>query len=259
MGGAPPTSTPGVAGCEASDGSQTKDSTVTSPATAAQVVEALLAARSDDELRKVRRRLADDEEAFGLRMRDLFDIAKQATDLSLREVHRLLDHPAYEPRMAAMSILDFQARRRLGDDRRRALYETYLGRHERITTWDMVDRAAPRVVGAYLVGRSAEPLHQLAGHEDPLRRRTAITAPLHYVRHASDDDLASAFAVAARLADDPDPTVYKPVGIFLKHASTRDASSVQRFLDDHAATMPRPAVRLAVEKLDPRQRRRYVT
>ena len=86
------------------------------PATARQVVEALWAARSAEELPKVRRRLADDEETFGLRMGELFAIAKRASDLDLREVHRLLDHPAYEPRMAAVCILDFQARRRLTGD-----------------------------------------------------------------------------------------------------------------------------------------------
>jgi 3-methyladenine DNA glycosylase AlkD len=237
---------------------ESKDRSMTSPTTATQLTEALWAARSDAELPKVRKRLADDEEAFGLRMRDLFALAKEATGLPLTEVHRLLDHPAYEPRMAAMCILDFKARRRLDDDQRRELFETYLGRHDRITTWDMVDRSAPRVVGSYLVGRSPDPLHDLAAHEDPLRRRTAITAPLAFI-HGSDADLAGAFAIAARLAEDPDPTVHKPVGIFLKHASTRDASRVQRFLDDHATTMPRPAVRLAIEKLDHDQRRRYLT
>ena len=134
------------------------------PATARQVVEALWAARSAEELPKVRRRLADDEE-FGLRMGELFAIAKRASDLDLREVHRLLDHRAYEPRMAAVCILDFQARR--------------------------------------------------------------------------------------RLAGDPDPTVHKPVGIFLKHASTRDPSRVLHFLDDHAAAMARPAGDVQVPRPSP--------
>ncbi len=229
------------------------------PATAAQLVDALWAARSVDELTKVRKRLADDEEAFGLRMRDLFDLAKQAMDLSLDEVHQLLDHPAYEPRMAAMCILDFQARRRLDQDERQARCATYLDRHDRITTWDMVDRAAPRVVGGALIGRPADPLLDLAGSDDPLRRRTAITAPLHFIRHGSEDDLAHGFAVATALVGDRDPTVSKPVGIFLKHASTRDATGVRRFLDDHAGTMPRPAVRLAIDKLDPNLRDRYLS
>ena len=56
--------------------------------------------------------------------------------------------------MAAMCILDFKARRRLDDDQRHALCELYLNRHDRIATWDMGDRAAPRVVGGYLAGRA---------------------------------------------------------------------------------------------------------
>lgn len=98
--------------------------------------------RSDGELANVRKRLAPDEAAFGIRVSDLFATAKAKTDLALDEVERLLDYPPYEPRMAAMCILDFKARR-LSDDARRALYELYVRRHDRITTWDMVDRSAP--------------------------------------------------------------------------------------------------------------------
>ncbi len=225
---------------------------------AAELIDLLSARRSDDELAKVRKRLAADEEAFGLRMRDVFGLAEAHTDLELDEVDRLLDHPAYEPRMAAMCILDFRARRPLEDDQRRGLCEIYLGRHDRITTWDMVDRAAPRVVGGYLAGRPKTILDALAGSHEPLERRTAITAPLYFVRSGSDDDLASAFAIAARLADDADPAVHRPVGIFLKHASTRDAPGVRRLLDEHASTMPRPALRIATEKLDAADRATYL-
>jgi hypothetical protein len=61
--------------------------------TAAEVTAALLAVRSDDQLPKVRTRLAPDEPAFGMRMRDLFAIGKANTDLPLEEVDRLLDPP----------------------------------------------------------------------------------------------------------------------------------------------------------------------
>ena len=111
-------------------------------ATAVQVVASLRAAQSDIELAKVRKRLAPNEDAIGMRMRDLFDVAKANTDLPLAEVVRLLEHPAYEPRMAAICILDFKARRRVDDSARQQLYDLYLDRHDRITTWDMVDRAA---------------------------------------------------------------------------------------------------------------------
>jgi 3-methyladenine DNA glycosylase AlkD len=118
----------------------------------------------------------------------------------------------------------------------------------------MVDRAAPSVVGGHLLGRSCAPLHELARSRDPLRRRTAITAPLWFIRYGGDADLAQVLPVAALLAADPDPVVHRAVGIALKHAGARDPAAVRAFLDEHRATMPRAAVRMAGAKLAPRDR-----
>ena len=95
-------------------------------------------------------------------------------------------------------ILHFQVRGRLADDDREARYDLYLRNHDRITTWDMVDRAAPRVVGGHLAGSSLAPLHELAASPVPLGRRTAITAPLQFVKSGSFADLAGGFDPAAR-------------------------------------------------------------
>lgn len=85
--------------------------------TAVEVIAELERLRSDTELAKVRKRLPPGEAAIGVRMRDLFDTAKAHEAMALDEVSRLLDHPAYEPRMAAFCILDFKARKRLDDQR----------------------------------------------------------------------------------------------------------------------------------------------
>ncbi len=82
----------------------------------------------------------------------------------------------------------------------------------------MVDRSAPRVIGLWLVGRDKQVLHDLAASPDPLRRRTAMTAPLGFL---GTDDVAVGWDVAEQLAGDPDPLVHKPVGIFAKHAGQR--------------------------------------
>lgn len=226
--------------------------------TAEALTNALRAEGSAADLANVRDRLPPDDEAFGLRMGTLFATAKRYTGMPPDEIDRLLDHPAYEPRMAAFCILDFKARRRLTDDQRRELYDLYLRRHDRITTWDMVDRSAPRVVGGYLSGRSKAPLRELAGSDEPLRRRTAITAPLYFVRAGTDEDIADSYPIAGELAADPEPVVHNAVGIFLKHAGTRDQQTLVDFLDEHAESMSRAAVRLAAEKLPPDVRQRYV-
>ncbi len=219
------------------------------PATAAEVVELLESLRDESQLAAVRKRLAPGEPAIGMRMKDLFATSKAATGLPLAEVERLIDEAAYEPRMAAYCILDFKARRRITDAERRELYDVYLRRHDRITTWDMVDRSAPRVVGGHLSGGPYDALHELAAAVDPLRRRTAITAPLFFVMAGSDRDVEEGFALAATVHADAEPVVSNAVGIFLKHAGGRDRGRLEAFLDEHGAAMPRPAYRLATEKL----------
>jgi hypothetical protein len=48
------------------------------------------------------------------------------------------------------------------------------------------------------------------------------------------------------------------VGIYLKHAGRRDPTALRSFLDAHAATMPRKALRLAIEDLEPGERAGYL-
>ncbi len=221
---------------------------MTEATTARAVVDALRSLASAVELEKVRRRLPPDEPAIGVRMRSVFEVAKSATAMPLDEWERLVAEPTYEARMVAFSILDFQARRDLGSP---TLSDTYLRHHDRITTWDMVDRAAPRVVGAAVAGGPYDALHELAASsQDPLRRRSAITAPLWFTRYGDEADLAAGFDVAARLCADTDPSVHKAVGIFLAHAGQRDPAALTAFLDVYSTAMPATARRLATRKRD---------
>lgn len=187
---------------------------------------------------------------LGVRMGTLFEIAGRYVDLPLAEVEKLLGMPQYEPRLAAFCMLDFAVRRRgVTADERRARHDLYLERHDAIDSWDMVDRAAPRVIGAWLRDRPRDALFELAAASDPLRRRTAMTAPLFYTRPAHPAGLTDLYRLAALLLDDPDPLVSKPVGIALKHAGAVDPDGVGRFLAEHGDRVPRPIARAAREKL----------
>ena len=184
----------------------------------------------------------------GMRMRILFDTAKAATCIAPDELETLFAEPSYEARMVAFCILDFQARKRLGD---RELRDIYLRHHDRIDDWGMVDRAAPRVIGATLTGGPYDLLYELAASTDPYRRRTAMTAPLWFVRYGEDTDVEAGFAIADVLHADVDPIVHKPVGIFLAHAGERLPERLTEFLDQRGQQMPRAAYRIAVRKRRP--------
>ncbi|SKB04055.1 DNA alkylation repair protein [Aeromicrobium choanae] len=187
---------------------------------------------------------------LGVRMGTVFELAKRHSGMTLGDVGRLLDEREYEPRLAAFCVVDFQVRRKgITDAEREERYDLYLARHDRIDSWDMVDRAAPRVVGQFLRDRSREPLFALAASPDPLRRRTAMTAPLAYTRPAHPEGIADLLRLAELLAADPDPLVSKPVGIALKHAGAVAPDEVRAFLDRLGDRLPAPVRREARAKL----------
>ncbi|MGB3443983.1 MAG: DNA alkylation repair protein [Actinophytocola sp.] len=226
--------------------------------TAAAILAELRANATTEDRKKTSDRLPDGYPLFGVRMKTTFDLAKAHAAMPLAEVAALFGEPEYEARLCAVCVLDFKARSpRLGDDERRAGYELYLTRHDRIDTWDMVDRAAPRVVGQYLMDRPHDPLFALARSANPHERRTAITAPLYWARYGTPAHLPDLFRLAGLLAADEDVVVSKPVGISLKYAGLLDEPALLSFLDTHAANLPRPALSYAVEKLPPPLRVKY--
>lgn len=192
----------------------------------------------------------------GMRMGQIFDLAKEFIDLAPGEIERLLDSRVYEARVGAVSIMDKQARRkRTPEARRKELFDLYCRRHDRIDSWDLVDLGSPHVVGGYLFDKPRDLLHRLARSADPWERRTAIVSTLYFVRKG---DVADTFAIAELLIGDTHDYVQKATGGLLREAGKKDLQLLVRFLDRHAATMPRTVLRYATERLDPDLRAHYL-
>jgi 3-methyladenine DNA glycosylase AlkD len=152
--------------------------------------------------------------------------------------------------------MDWQARdRKTTVARRGELFDLYIRRHDRIDTWDLVDRSAIHVVGEYLVDKPRDILHQLARSERPMERRTAILSTYAFIRREQLDDT---YRISETLANDPDDLVAKAVGWMLREAGKRDRRRLGAFLDAHAGTMPRVMLRYSIEKLDKADRDRYL-
>ena len=189
-------------------------------------------------------------------MGQVFALAKAYIDMPLREIELLLEQDDHLSKVGAVSIMDFQARsRKTSPERRQALFALYLRRHDRIDTWDLVDRSAIWVVGEHLRGEPRDVLYELARSDRPMERRTAILSTFAFIRRGELDDT---YQIAEMLIGDEEDLVHKAVGWMLREAGKRDVARLLAFLDQHAASMPRVMVRYAVEKLDPALRRRYL-
>jgi 3-methyladenine DNA glycosylase AlkD len=199
---------------------------------------------------------SSDNKILGVSPGKVFPVAKQFTTMPLDEVELLLDSPYYEVRLGAVSIMDFKAReKRITGEERKALYELYLRRHDRINNWDLVDRAAPHVVGGYLNDKPRKILATLAKSNNPWERRTAIVSTWYFIRN---DDTADTFKIARLLVHDQHPLVQKAVGSWVREAGKHDPDALIAYLEEFSATMPRTTLRYAVEKLSKEQRARFM-
>jgi DNA alkylation repair enzyme len=196
------------------------------------------------------------DQFVGVRMGQIFALAKEWIDMQPEQIEILLESPIHEARAGAVSIMDWQARRkRTPPERRKELFDLYLRRHDRINNWDLVDRSAPYVVGGYLFDKPRDVLYTLARSDNLWERRTAILSTGYFIRQG---DLADTFSIAELLLADDQDLIHKATGWMLRAAGDADRRQLLGFLDCHAATMPRTALRYAIEHFDPEQRKHYL-
>ncbi len=175
------------------------------------------------------------------------------------EIEKLLESPIHEVRVGGVSIMNFQARRKKTQPaRRQELYDLYLDRHDGINNWDLVDRAAPYVIGSYLFDfdKPRKILYKLARSKDIWERRTAIVTTLYFI---GKGDVADAFKIAEILLKDDQDLIHKATGWALRYAGDKDRKKLLSFLDKYAATMPRTTLRYALEHFDKKQREHYLS
>jgi 3-methyladenine DNA glycosylase AlkD len=198
----------------------------------------------------------DDDAILGVRMGQVFALAKEFMSMPLDEVETMLESPIHEMRVGAVSIMDFQARnKKTTEKRRKELFDLYIRRHDRINTWDLVDRSAPYVVGSYLLDKPRKVLYKLAKSKRMPERRTSIVSTLYFI---GKGDVEDAFKLAEILLYDKEDLIHKANGWTLRFAGDKDRKRLLGFLYEYAATMPRVTLRYATEHFDKKQREHYL-
>ncbi len=237
-------------------------SAITGP-NAATFVERVKAISSKEELVKLQQYFktgkgdyGEGDVFIGVRMGQLFDLAKEFIDMPPAELEQLLESPVHEIRAGAMSIMDKQARnKKTPESRRKELFDLYIRRHDRINNWDLVDLAAIYVVGCYLYDKPRAVLYKLAKSKNMWERRTAIVSTAYFLKKSDRDDT---FKIGELLINDKEDLVQKATGGWLRQAGKGDRQRLLQFLDKYAATMPRTTLRYAIEHLSADEKKHYM-
>jgi 3-methyladenine DNA glycosylase AlkD len=191
----------------------------------------------------------------GLTLPQVRALARKHKDLSVDHAFELLRSPIHEERSLALLILVRQYQRRDHATRDR-IYRLYLDNTAYVNNWDLVDGSAEHIVGPQLDGQPKDVLDNLAASDSVWERRIAMLATFHYIKQG---DPAPALHIAEALLQDKHDLIHKAVGWMLREVGKRCGHEhLTRFLDAHAATMPRTALRYALEHFPPDERKRYM-
>ena len=191
---------------------------------------------------------------LGIRVPDQRKIARQFKNLSLTEAEKLLNSGFHEVRLTSLLILAIRFEKS-DDAMRKRIYDLVMLHIERINNWDLIDLAAPKIIGAYLYHSSRSVLYELAGSSDFFKRRIAIMATFYFIRQG---DFRDTLAIAETLVEDEHDLVQKAVGWMLREIGKREQPVLEEFLREYHHRMPRTMLRYAIEKMPEAQRVAYL-
>jgi 3-methyladenine DNA glycosylase AlkD len=181
-------------------------------------------------------------------------IAKRFADAPFGDLETMLADPVHEMRLTALHILALRFKKADADGKK-AIADFYLRHLDGVNNWDLVDSSAPYILGAWLLPKKDRSvLYRLARSGKLWRERVAIVATQELIRHREFEDT---IRIATILLHHKHDLIHKAVGWMLREVGKKDDAVLRAFLDEHAATMPRTALRYAIEKMSPAERARY--
>ena len=139
---------------------------------------------------------------------------------------------------------------------RQQCIDFYLSHTAYINNWDLVDLSCYPLLGEWLLDKDRTLLYDLARNGRTIwEQRIGIVSTMTFIRHGQLDDT---FAIADILLHHPHDLIHKAVGWLLREAGKRDKARLEAWLQPRYRTMPRTALRYAIEKFPEPERQQYL-
>jgi 3-methyladenine DNA glycosylase AlkD len=185
--------------------------------------------------------------------------AKAFRGIPVNEAVRAADSPWHELRLCALLILlDQYQSKKTGEKERAAIFEHYadLARRGRVNNWDLVDLTAPGITGAYAFGHDANTLERFAASGRLWEERIAVLSMFPFIR---SNQMEEPFRMVDRFLSHPHDLMHKACGWMLREIGKRDRAALTAYLLEHKNTMPRTALRYAIEHYPEPERKAFLS
>lgn len=184
--------------------------------------------------------------------------------LSLDDYNDLLDSPWHEIRLAALLLMaDSAARMQKKHDLPglTELVALYDNRLEQANNWDLIDLSAYNIMGAYWLCAGTQTaerrifLQQWANSGNLWRERAAMVSTMALIRRGILDDT---FWLSEYFINHSHDLMHKASGWMLREAGKKDIEALRGFLDAFHTRLPRTALRYAIERMEPAERKKWM-
>ncbi len=199
---------------------------------------------------------ADGDKFLGVVVPDQRAIAKKHyKDITLGGISLLLKSVYHETRMTALLMLVNKMEKSRDAKKREAIVGCFMKNIDAINNWDLVDSAAPNILGRYLFDKDKTMLYEFAASENLWKQRIAILSTFYFIKHNHFEDT---LAISEMLMDNAHDLIQKSIGWMLREVGKRAIDREREFLDKYAPTMPRISLRYALEHFSEEEKEYYM-
>ncbi|OGE79223.1 MAG: DNA alkylation repair protein [Candidatus Doudnabacteria bacterium RIFCSPHIGHO2_01_FULL_46_14] len=191
---------------------------------------------------------------LGLKVPECRNIAKKHISAGFTAIGKLLKSKFHEERLIALLILTYQFEK--ADQKgQKEIFNFFLANTKYVNNWDLVDLSSYKIVGQYLLDKNRRLLYKLANSKNLWERRIAIVSTYQFIRN---HQFVDTLKISGLLLKDKHDLIHKAVGWMLREVGKRSQHILQKFLSKNANSMPRTALRYAIERFPEKQRLKYL-
>ncbi|CAL6001378.1 DNA_alkylation repair protein [Hexamita inflata] len=192
---------------------------------------------------------------LGITVPKVREVAKQYAEIPLQDIKTLIEHEYHEVRLLAGLILVIKFEKSL--DPKDKIIQFYLKYLKRFNNWDLIDLTCYKILGAQIVNSSEQRqiLYKLIESDNLWEQRCAVVATMALIRQNDFDDIIKFSKMMLTHKHD---LIHKAVGWMLREVGKRNKSVLVSFLDEFAGQIPRVMLRYSIEKLNIKERSKYM-
>lgn len=178
-------------------------------------------------------------------------------DVGFTELEECIMSEYHEIRLAALlALVQIFSHAKKNPALQKQCIDFYLSHTDCINNWDLVDLSCYELIGTWLLDKDRTLLYDLARNGRNIwEQRIGMVSTMQFIRHGQTADT---YAIADILLNHKHDLIQKAVGWLLREAGKRNPDALRQWLEPRVHTMPRTALRYAIEKFPDSERRAWL-